>query len=166
MSESGYDAFTTGHSSTSLSAGLGIARARDLAGEKFDVVAVIGDGAFTGGMTYEALNDIGASQTRMLIILNDNAMSISRNVGAISSYFKKLRLSRRYKVLKTKFKRGIDGIPLLGPALVRFTERTKNAVKKQVIPARMFEQLGIRYYGAFDGHDIGELVYILEQIRT
>lgn len=166
MSESGYDAFTTGHSSTSLSAGLGIARARDLAGEKFDVVAVIGDGAFTGGMTYEALNDIGASQTRMLIILNDNAMSISRNVGAISSYFKKLRLSRRYKVLKTKFKRGIDGIPLLGPALVRFTERTKNAVKKQVIPARMFEQLGIRYYGAFDGHDIGELVYILEQIKN
>ena len=93
-------------------------------------------------------------------------MSISRTVGAISSYFQKLRLSRRYKVLKTKFKRGIDGIPLLGPALVRFTERTKNAVKKQVIPARMFEQLGIRYYGAFDGHDIGELVYILEQIKN
>lgn len=166
MSESEYDAFTTGHSSTSLSVGLGLARARDLKKEKYNVVSVIGDGAFTGGMTYEALNDIGASGTRMLIILNDNAMSISRNVGAISSYFGKLRLSRRYKVLKTKFKRGIDGIPLVGPALVRVTERVKNAVKKQVLNVRIFEQLGIKYYGAFDGHDIGELVYILNQVKS
>lgn len=166
MSESEYDAFTTGHSSTSLSVGLGLARARDLKGDKYDVVSVIGDGAFTGGMTYEALNDIGASGTRIIMILNDNAMSISRNVGAISSYFGKLRLSRRYKVLKTKFKRGVNGIPLVGPALVRLTERAKNVVKRQVLSVRMFEQLGIKYYGAFDGHDIGELVYILRQIRT
>ncbi len=166
MAESEYDAFTTGHSSTSLSVGLGFARARDLSGGSYNVVAVIGDGAFTGGMTYEALNDIGASGTRMIMILNDNAMSITRNVGAISSYFGKLRLSRRYKVLKTKFKRGINGIPLVGGVLVRATERLKKAVKKQVMTVRMFEQLGIKYYGAFDGHNIGELVYILNQAKT
>lgn len=166
MKESEYDAFTTGHSSTSLSVGLGMARARDLSGDNYNVVSVIGDGAFTGGMTYEALNDIGASGTRMIIILNDNEMSITRNVGAISSYFGKLRLSRRYKVLKTKFKRGINGVPLIGGVLVRATERIKNAVKKQVMTVRMFEQLGIKYYGAFDGHNIGELVYILNQAKS
>lgn len=166
MSESEYDAFTTGHSSTSLSVGLGIARARDLSGDDYNVVSVIGDGAFTGGMVYEALNDIGASHARMIIILNDNAMSITRNVGAISSYLGKLRLSRRYKVLKTRFKRGINGIPLIGGALVKATEKIKSAVKKQVLSVRMFEQLGIKYYGAFDGHDIGELVYVLNRVKT
>ncbi len=165
MHESEYDAFTTGHSSTSLSVGLGIARARDLSGEKYNVVSVIGDGAFTGGMTYEALNDIGESGTRMLIVLNDNNMSISKNVGAISAYLKKLRLSRRYKVLKTTFKRGIDGIPLLGPAFVKAAEKVKIAVKKQVDNDKMFDKLGIKYYGAFDGHDIGELVYVFSQVK-
>lgn len=165
MRESEYDAFTTGHSSTSLSVGLGMARARDLAGGKYNVVSVIGDGAFTGGMTYEALNDIGESGTRMLIILNDNTMSISKNVGAISKYLKKLRLSRRYKVIKTTFKRGIDGIPILGPAFVKAAEKVKIAVKKQIDNDKMFDKLGIKYYGAFDGHDIGELVYVLSQVK-
>lgn len=165
MRESICDAFTTGHSSTSLSVGLGMARARDIAGEKYNVISVIGDGAFTGGMTYEALNDIGESGTRMLIVLNDNTMSISKNVGAMSTYFKKLRLSRRYKVLKTTFKRGIDGIPILGPTLVKAAEKVKLAIKKQVDNDKMFDKLGIKYYGAFDGHDIGELVYVLSQVK-
>ena len=165
MRENVCDAFTTGHSSTSLSVGLGMARARDLAGQKHNVISVIGDGAFTGGMTYEALNDIGESGARMLIVLNDNNMSISKNVGAISAYFKKLRLSRRYKVLKTTFKRGIDGIPLLGPAFVKAAEKVKIAVKKQVDNGKMFEKLGIKYYGAFDGHDIGELIYVFSQVK-
>ena len=166
MAESQCDAFTTGHSSTSLSVGLGLVRARDLSGEDYNVVTVVGDGAFTGGMIYEALNDIGASSSRIIIILNDNAMSITRNVGAISSYFGKLRLSRRYKVLKTRFKRGINGIPLVGPLLVKATEKAKTAVKKQILSVRMFEQLGIKYYGAFDGHDLGELIYILNQVKS
>ncbi len=166
MRESDCDAFSTGHSSTSLSVGLGYARARDLAGENYNVISVIGDGALTGGMSYEALNNIGESGTRMIIILNDNTMSISKNVGAMSKYLGKLRLSKRYRSLKTVFKRGIDGIPLIGPALVKVTERTKSWVKRQLITNKMFEQLGIKYYGAFDGHNIRETVQILTQIKS
>ncbi len=166
MRESDCDAFSTGHSSTSLSVGLGYARARDLAGENYNVISVIGDGALTGGMSYEALNNIGESGTRMIIILNDNNMSISKNVGAMSTYLGKLRLSKRYRSLKTVFKSGIDGIPLIGPALVKITERAKSWVKRQVITNKMFEQLGIKYYGAFDGHNIRETVRILTQVKS
>ena len=166
MHESECDAFSTGHSSTSLSAALGIARARDLAGEKFNVVSVIGDGALTGGMAYEALNDIGASRTKMIIVLNDNTMSISKNVGAMSAYLAKLRLSKRYKVLKTTFKRGIDGIPLVGPLAVVAADRTKTWLKKQMSTNKMFEQLGFKYYGVFDGHNIGEIVNMLRRLKN
>lgn len=166
MSESDCDAFSTGHSSTSLSAALGMARARDLAGEKYNVVSIIGDGALTGGMAYEALNDIGASKTKMIIVLNDNTMSISKNVGAISAYLARLRLSKRYKVLKTTFRRGIDGLPLLGRSAVRVAERAKTWIKKQLSTNKMFEQLGIKYYGVFDGHNIGETVNMLMQLKN
>lgn len=167
MRESECDAFSTGHSSTSLSVGLGLARARDLTGGHYNVVSVIGDGALTGGMAYEALNDIGASGTRMIIILNDNNMSISKNVGAISAYLGRLRLSRRYKSLKTTFKTGIDGVPLVGPSLVKVVERAKSFVKKQLpITNKLFEQFGIKYYGAFDGHNIREVVRMLMQLKT
>lgn len=166
MRESECDAFSTGHSSTSLSAALGLARARDLAGESYNVITVIGDGALTGGMAYEALNDIGASRTKMIIVLNDNKMSISRNVGAMSAYLAKLRLSKRYKVLKTTFKYGIDGIPLVGPLAVRAADRTKTWLKKQLSTNKMFEQLGIKYYGVFDGHNIGETVNTLRRLKN
>lgn len=166
MRESEYDAFSTGHSSTSLSVGLGLARARDLAGDKYNVVSVIGDGALTGGMAYEALNDIGASGTKMIIVLNDNAMSISKNVGAISSYLGKLRLSKKYKKLKRVTKQGIDGLPIIGPYVLRATERIKMWLKKQLVSNKMFEQLGIKYYGVFDGHNIGEMINLLEQIKN
>ena len=158
MRESKCDAFSTGHSSTSLSVGLGLARARDLAGDDYNVVAVIGDGALTGVMAYEALNDIGASGTRIIIVLNDNKMSISENVGAISAYLGKLRMNKRYRALKTTFKRGIDGIPLLGPTLVKAADKVKRFLKRQFITNKMFEQLGIRYFGTFDGHNIAETV--------
>lgn len=166
MRESDCDAFSTGHSSTSLSAALGIARARDLSGEKYNVITVIGDGALTGGMSYEALNDIGASRTKMIIVLNDNTMSISKNVGAISTYLARLRLNKRYKVLKTTFKRGINGIPLIGSGAVRIADKAKSWVKKQLSTNKMFEQLGIKYYGVYDGHNIGETVNMLTQLKN
>lgn len=164
--ESEYDAFTTGHSSTSLSVGLGMARARDLKGEDYHVVSVIGDGALTGGMAYEALNDIGASGARMIIILNDNAMSISKNVGAMSAYLGKLRLSKRYKFAKNTLKRGIDGLPIVGPTCMRLAERVKGWLKKQLISNKMFEQLGIKYYGVFDGHNIAETIGLLRKVKN
>ncbi len=165
MRESKCDAFSTGHSSTSLSVGLGLARARDLAGDDYNVVAVIGDGALTGGMAYEALNDIGASGTRIIIVLNDNKMSISENVGAISAYLGKLRMNKRYRALKTTFKRGIDGIPLLGPTLVKAADKVKRFLKRQFITNKMFEQLGIRYFGTFDGHNIAETVEMFSELK-
>ena len=165
MHESECDAFSTGHSSTSLSVGLGLARSRDLSKEKYDVISVIGDGALTGGMAYEALNDIGASQTKMIIILNDNTMSISKNVGAISTYLGKLRLSKRYKALKTTFRSGMDGMPIVGPSVVNVFERIKSWVKGQFWTNKMFEQFGIKYYGAFDGHNLRECIKMLMQIK-
>ena len=114
MLESEYDAFSTGHASTSLSAGLGLARARDLSGDNYDVVSVIGDGALTGGMAYEALNDIGASKTRMIIVLNDNNMSISKNVGSVSRYLNRLRINARYNKLKERLKGELTDFRLLG----------------------------------------------------
>ena len=109
--ESEHDHFTTGHSSTSLSLGLGMARARDLKNEDYNVVSVIGDGAFTGGMAFEALNDIGSHKTKMLVVLNDNKMSISENVGSFSEYLSKLRLSKKYAALKRNVKRAVRGLP-------------------------------------------------------
>ena len=164
-SESEYDVFTMGHSSTSLSAGVGIARARDLEKSNRHVVSVIGDGAFTGGMTYEAMNDIGSSQTKMLIILNDNVMSISKNVGAMSSYLGKLRLSKRYKKIEETIKSGVSGLPLVGEPIVRFTSWAKSGVRTLASANKMFEQLGIKYYGAFDGHNIKEMISLLRKIK-
>lgn len=164
-SESIFDAFTMGHSSTSLSAALGFARARDVSGQKYNVVALIGDGALTGGMAYEAVNDIGSSGTPLIIILNDNSMSISKNVGAISSHLGKLRLSRRYKKMENSIKSGVDGLPIVGESLMRFFSTAKAGVRTLVSTNKMFEQFGIKYYGAFDGHNIGETVGLLANIK-
>lgn len=153
-SASEYDAYTSGHTSTSLSLALGAACARDTLGEKYNVVAVIGDGALTGGMAMEALNNIGQEQKRMLIVLNDNEMSISENVGAMSNYLTRARTSAGY----VKGKRGIDSalekIPRYGKDIADFVRRTKEHVKYLVSPGVIFEEMGVTYLGPIDGHDI------------
>ncbi len=166
MTESEYDAFSMGHSSTSLSVGLGYARARDLAGESYHVVSVIGDGAFTGGMAFEALNDIGAARAKMIIVLNDNKMSISENVGAMSVYLSRLRLSKRYSRLKHTVKKGVLGIPLFGEHIYKSLDKTKDALKSLLQTDKMFEQMGIKYYGPIDGHDLLNLVSVLRQVKN
>lgn len=164
--ESEHDHFTTGHSSTSLSLGLGMARARDLKGEKYNVVSVIGDGAFTGGMAFEALNDIGSHKTKMLVILNDNKMSISENVGAFSEYLSRLRLSKKYASLKRDVKRAVSGLPFFGSKLVKFLDKSKDELKSLLIPDKIFEDLGVKYYGPIDGHDVALLVDVLSKLKN
>lgn len=166
VSESEYDHFQTGHSSTSISAALGMARARDLKGEKNEVLAVIGDGALTGGMAFEALNDVGYSKTKMIIILNDNQMSIGKNVGGMSAYLSKIRMEPGY----AKLKQDIDGIlkkiPSIGDSMARTLERVKNGIKQMVVPGMLFENMGIKYLGPIDGHNIKEVSEILEKAKS
>ena len=164
--ESEHDHFTTGHSSTSLSLGLGMARARDLKNEDYNVVSVIGDGAFTGGMAFEALNDIGSHKTKMLVVLNDNKMSISENVGSFSEYLSKLRLSKKYAALKRNVKRAVRGLPFFGNRLVKFLDKTKEDFKSLIIPNKIFEDLGVKYYGPIDGHDVALLVDVLGKLKN
>ncbi|GAA0743454.1 1-deoxy-D-xylulose-5-phosphate synthase [Clostridium oceanicum] len=165
-SESPYDVFETGHSSTSISAALGIARARDLKNEKFNVVSVIGDGALTGGMAFEALNDLGFRKTNMTIILNDNQMSIAKNVGGMSSYLSKLRIDPTYN----KFKREVDNtlkrIPNIGKGMARSLERVKNGIKQMVVPGMFFENIGIKYLGPIDGHNIKQLTTVMNMAKN
>ena len=146
-SESECDSFIGGHSSTSLSAALGLARARDLKGDNYNVIGVIGDGAMTGGMAYEAINDIGECQEKMIIVLNDNKMSISPNVGAFSNYLARLRLSKRYAKFKHNLKRGVAALPFFGDKLVGMFERTRDNLKSIILSNKLFENFGIKYYG-------------------
>lgn len=164
--ESEYDAFSMGHSSTSLSVGLGFARARDIINDDYHVVSVIGDGAFTGGMAFEAINDIGANHEKMLIVLNDNKMSISKNVGAFSEYLSKLRLSKRYASLKYNVKKAVTALPFFGDQFVSVLDKTKEKIKISLLPDKIFENLGIKYYGPFDGHDIRSLVEVLRKLKN
>lgn len=161
--ESEYDAFDTGHSSTSVSAGLGLVQARDLLGEDYKVISVIGDGALTGGMAYEALNNAGNRKTNFIIILNDNNMSISRNVGGVHTYLSQLRAAESYNVLKENTKEALNRIPVVGSGMVEKITRTKNSIKQLVIPGMLFENMGITYLGPVDGHDIRSLVTILRE---
>ncbi len=165
IKESPYDSFTTGHSSTSISAALGIATARDIKGESFNVAAVIGDGAMTGGLVYEAMNNAGRSNTKMLIVLNDNQMSISENVGAMSRYLSELRTAEKYMDAKTDIKKTLDKVPVIGHSLTNFVGMTKEGIKHTLMPNIMFEQLGLKYIGPVDGHDIKKLVHILNKIK-
>ncbi len=166
MSESEYDAFTMGHSSTSLSVGLGYARARDLSGDNYNIVSVIGDGAFTGGMAFEALNDIGATKAKMIIVLNDNKMSISKNVGAMSQYLSKLRLSGKYNKIKNTVKKGVLGIPLFGSHIYKALGKTKDGFKYLLQNNKMFEQMGIKYYGPIEGHNLKSLVEVFGHVKN
>lgn len=164
--ESEHDHFTTGHSSTSLSLGVGMARARDILNQDYNVVSVIGDGAFTGGMAYEALNDIGANREKMIIVLNDNNMSISKNVGAFSQYLAKLRLSKKYTAIKYNVKKSVKALPFFGDRFVRVLDRIKDNFKFSLIPNKMFENFGVKYYGPFDGHDIPTLISVLKMVKN
>lgn len=164
-SESSYDHFETGHSSTSISAAIGMARARDLKNENFEVVSVIGDGALTGGMALEALNDIGYRKTKMIIILNDNQMSIDKNVGGISRYLGKIRVEPSYNKLKSDVEAVLNRIPNIGKGMAKTLERVKNGIKQMVVPGMLFENMGIKYFGPIDGHNIKELSRTLKKAR-
>ena len=153
ISESKYDAFGVGHSSTSISAALGIARARDIKREEYNVIAVIGDGALTGGMALEALNDVGFKKTNMIIVLNDNQMSISKNVGGLSNHLNKLRLGHGYNKLKEDINSTLSNSNT-GKTVVQYLHRVKDSLKHLVVPAMLFENMGVKYIGPIDGHDI------------
>ena len=165
LSEGPADCFETGHSSTSISAAMGLATARDLAGQNHQVVAVIGDGALTGGMVYEALNHAGARQTRLLVVLNDNEMSIANNVGAISHYLTRLRSHPRYYRAKKRAFSIIGRVPKLGEGMQRLLERMKHAIKYFFMSRMLFEELGFIYYGPIDGHDIKQLTEMLSRAK-
>lgn len=164
-SESCHDVFETGHSTTSLSAALGMARARDLVGGDWDVIAFIGDGSLTGGMAFEALNDAGNSETNMIIVLNDNEMSIARNVGAISEMLARIRTKRQYTRLKEFVQHTLRKIPKVGCRLVEWMERVKNAVKYLLVKGVFFEELGFAYIGPIDGHDLHSLTVSFRQAK-
>lgn len=164
--ESEYDCFNTGHSSTSVSAALGIAKARDLKGGDENVIAVFGDGALTGGMIYEALNDAGHKNTRLILVLNDNAMSISRNVGAISKYLRNLRAKPGYYKSKKRAERFLSKIPFCGRAMAGFIRHTKRIVRNTVLPPTIFDDLGFEYIGPIDGHNINALVSALRTAKA
>lgn len=163
--ESPYDAFDTGHSSTSISAGLGMAQGRDLMGEDYAVVSVIGDGALTGGMAYEALNNAARLKKNFIIVLNDNNMSISENVGGMSKYLNGIRSDAGYNELKKQVSSALSGIPVIGESLVDKISRTKNSIKQLFIPGMLFENMGITYLGPVDGHDIRAMVKIFKEAR-
>lgn len=164
--ESPYDSFNTGHSSTSISAALGMARVRDLKGEDYAVVAVIGDGALTGGMALEALNDAGNEKTNLLIILNDNGMSIAQNVGGLSRYLSRVRVRPLYYKTRESVQALVDSWPKTGKRFRKFLHRVKLAIKSMFVPAMFFEDLGLRYYGPIDGHNIKEMVDVFEQAKS
>ena len=160
--ESEMDCFNTGHSSTSISVALGMARARDIRKEKNSVIAVIGDGALTGGMALEALNDAGSSKSKITVILNDNEMSISKNVGGVNMLLSRLRAKKLYSRTNVKAKNIINKIPKIGPFFVKLVQRIKRGIKQLIIPKMYFEDIGFTYLGPVDGHDIEKLESILK----
>lgn len=164
--ESEYDCFDTGHSSTSISAALGYAKARDMLHEDYAVVAVIGDGALTGGMAFEALNDAGRSPNNLIIILNDNGMSISKNVGGFSRYLSKIRTQPIYNKAREDFDVFLHKLPGIGKKAAKALKRAKGTIKYIVMPGMLFEELGVKYLGPINGHDIGELTKVLSNAKS
>ncbi|MBB6716192.1 1-deoxy-D-xylulose-5-phosphate synthase [Clostridium gasigenes] len=162
--ESKYDSFDTGHSTTSLSAALGMARARDIKGEDNEVIAVIGDGALTGGMAFEALNDVGFNKTKMIIVLNDNQMSISKNVGGLSSYFNKIRVDPKYNKLKSNINTSLK-LSNTGKRVAYYLSKIKDGIKQVVVPSMLFEDMGIKYIGPIDGHDIDMMNEVFKKVK-
>lgn len=165
ISESEYDSFDTGHSSTSISVALGMARANALENKNNHVIAVIGDGSLTGGMAMEALNDAGSSNSNITVILNDNEMSISKNVGGVPALLTKIRIKKTYKRSNNCIKRFFNKVPLIGKPIVSLAHNIKRSIKQLVIPNMYFEDIGFTYLGPVDGHNIDELEKILEQSK-
>ena len=163
--ESACDTFVAGHASTAISAALGMARTRDIMGGGGHVVALVGDGALTGGMCYEALNDAGQSETPLTVILNDNEMSIAPNVGALSRYLSHLRQSRGYLGFKRGVRRWLEKIPKIGTPIFRFIEKIRDALKSLFIGGQFFEALGFVYLGPIDGHDIRHMIRVLRRAK-
>ncbi len=159
--ESVHDMFDAGHSSNSISAAMGYAAARDLTEEDYSVISVIGDGALTGGMAYEALNNAGSSHSKMIVVLNDNEMSIAKNIGGISQHLAKLRASQTYLDFKKHLKKTLKGIPGMGKGLYNGMEHIRDSVKYAIVPGGIFEQLGFKYFGPVDGHNIHDLIEVL-----
>ncbi|NIA29118.1 MAG: 1-deoxy-D-xylulose-5-phosphate synthase [Actinobacteria bacterium] len=166
ISESPYDAYGVGHASTAISAALGIACARDLAGDDYRILAIVGDGALTGGLSYEGLNNAGASGRDMVVVLNDNTMSISPNVGAISRYLTHLIANPLYNRMKNDIWQMTGKFDRMGPKIRWATRRIEESVKGLVTPGIVFERLGFRYFGPIDGHNIARLIHIFRQVRT
>jgi 1-deoxy-D-xylulose-5-phosphate synthase len=164
-SESEYDTFGAGHASTAVSAALGMATARDLSGAGHQVVAVLGDGAMTGGLAYEALNNAGASGAPLLVILNDNAMSISPNVGAIAHYLTTLTTNPYYRRMKDEVYRVLGKVPSVGEPVGELARRVEAGIKGALVPGALFQSLGFAYYGPIDGHDLEEVVTVLSKLR-
>ncbi len=165
ISESVYDAFSTGHASTAISAAVGLARARDVQNEKHHVVAIVGDGAMTGGMCYEALNDAGSNKTRVIVILNDNGMSISHNVGAMSTYLTKLRTGKSWMNTKRALSTFLKKIPKIGHKTYKVFRRVKDGVRNVFIKDGVFSALGFRYLGPIDGHNIKEMERVFKRAQ-
>ncbi len=164
-SESDHDVFNTGHSSTSISAAVGFSQARDLKGKDNNVIAVIGDGALTAGMAFEALNYAGHMKNNLIVILNDNEMSISHNIGALSSYLTRIRIDPTYSRLKDDVETILKNIPAIGKSLAKTAERAKGSLKYLLVPGMLFEELGFKYFGPIDGHNIPQTVYTLNMAQ-
>lgn len=162
--ESDTDAFVAGHASSSVSIALGMARARTLQEQDYNVVALIGDGAATGGLAYEGLNDAAVSGEPLVIILNDNAMSIDHNVGGMASHLSRLRTKEKYLGMKQQYRKVMDRLPG-GKAIYRVTRRMKDALKRMVLPSTIFESMGFQYLGPVDGHDVENLITLLRSAR-
>ncbi len=163
--ESIHDPFDTGHSSTSLSAAMGLASARDMNNEDYQVVSIIGDGSLTAGMAYEALNHIGHEQKKMLVILNDNNMAISKNTGALSKHLNKIRTAQRYTKTKAGIKNTTSKMPLIGKCLTQKLDKAKDTVKYMLVPGTIFEEMGLKYIGPVDGHNLEELIDVLNRVK-
>lgn len=164
-SESDCDVFDTGHSSTSISAGVGYVRARELKKENYSVVSIIGDGALTGGMAYEALNNAASLKSNFIIVLNDNEMSITENVGGMSSYLSGLRTASAYTDFNMDVTKALNRIPGIGPGMVDAMRKTKSSIKQIIIPGMLFEDMGLTYLGPVDGHNIPQLIKIFQEAK-
>ena len=164
-SESDCDVFDTGHSSTSISAGVGYVRARELKKENYSVVSIIGDGALTGGMAYEALNNAASLKSNFIIVLNDNEMSSTENVGGMSSYLSGLRTASAYTDFKMDVTKALNRIPGIGPGMVDAMRKTKSSIKQIIIPGMLFEDMGLTYLGPVDGHNIPQLIKIFQEAK-
>ncbi|MEG0711684.1 MAG: 1-deoxy-D-xylulose-5-phosphate synthase N-terminal domain-containing protein [Niameybacter sp.] len=164
--ESVHDVFETGHSSTSISAALGMAVARDLKGEDSHVIAIIGDGALTGGMAYEAMNNAGRGHSNLIVILNDNEMSISENVGGMSRHLNHLRSNKDYLRAKEDIEGLLHKVPVVGTRLVDVVRKTKEGVKTILVENTLFEEMGFTYLGPIDGHNMSDLIEILNNAKA